>query len=339
MRLMDTANKRPLMETIYESVRTNVDRLVIAANYILALLIIGYGIMEPYSYFDMDMVPKWNDMLGFVTLVVFGIAILLFNRRDLMRSAGMYALALGAYRFLHAAPNIHRGEPTSYVFLFLTIIALNLMISGMSYLRGVTRGRKTMMLSTSLLIAANVSIILYGVHSGMSLVEYFRYMPGTVIMIVMYTVFLGILNCEQLRTKDLQEIHNRTLDEIRCTWCTMPDASIRRDAASVIYRMFRDRSDWTPVQDGGPVECEYRFEISNKKGTSHALVQKWKGMDPIFLTISDHLDGTLLHAYRFEATSVIVENDDAVNGTWMRLDSDSGTCMNLRIADIEEGSS
>ena len=333
---MDASEKKLLMKRLHESVHRNVDHLFIAANYILAVLMIGYGILEPYSYTVADIVPEWNQIIGFTALVVFGVAIILFSGKDLMRSAGMYALALGIYRFMYAAPHIHRGEALSTIYLILALIGLNLIITGISYLRGTTRGRIVMMVSTSLLIVINASTIIYGVHIGMSLVEYIQTMPGTFVMIVMYLVLLGILNCEQLRSRDLMEIHNRTLDKIRCTWCTMPNAYIPRDVARKVASMFVDRSGWTRVSDGGPVECEYRFQIGNQKDVTHVLMQKWKGYESIFLTISDHLDGTLLHAYRFEATSVAVENDDVSSGTWMRLNSDVGTCLGLEIRDSEE---
>lgn len=316
-------------------VHRSVDVVLGLSNYILAALMVAFGTVQLiYAYTDEYTTLTWLLALSYIVMLVGGAVIILDRNRNLLRAVGIYALALGFYRFIFSFPSIEPGNPYGMVSIVVCALAINLMISGRSYLKGVSRGRRLAMISTFLLLMVCVTLFITLMHAGLGLVDCMKLMPGAFVMSIMYAFFIGILDSEELRSSDILAIHNDTLDKIRCIQYTDPRTSIPRETALVLAKVFEDRSDWHPVDDGGPAECEYRFVIENKDKGSEVLMQKWKGSESIYFTISDYLDGTILQAYRFEADSVCTDGDPSIC-SWVRIFGKKGVCMQLAVDDPE----
>ncbi len=305
-------------------------------NFILAALMVVYSLEELYQVhiYSEFFTYEWYEIGRYLILLLGGSIILLDRNRNLLRSVGIYALSLGGYRFLSAAPKIHAGSMEGVLYLAITILAINLMISGRSFLRGVSRNRISLILCTLVLFLINLSTIVFMIHLGGTLNDVIQTMPGVVIMCVLYLFYIGLLDSEVLCASDVLAIHNETLNKIRRTQYTDPESTISEEDALVLSRSFEDRSDWAQVLDGGPVECEYRFRMKNVDGVSEILVQKWVGSDELYFTISDHLDGTLIQAHRFSATSALIHTDESAC-RWLLVFGKRGVCMRLMIEEPE----
>ncbi len=321
-------------QDINNFVHSSVGFVVKFYNVILAALMVIYSsdrLYENFVYYYLI----WYETLGYLFLLIGGLIILLDRNRNLLRSVGIYALALGGYRFITYAPHIHPG-PIGLFYLVITGLGINLMISGRYYLQGVSRNRISLMVSTLTILLVYMLALVFTLHMGASVRVILTEYTGQVIVCLMYAIYIGILDSETLRASDILAIHNEVLNKIRCTQYTDSETYIPLDVANVLSRAFEDRSDWTPVTDGGPATCEYRFGITNKDGRSEVLVQKWNTSDELYFTVSDHLDGTLIQAYRFSATSSILFTDE-LDCRWLRVFGRQGVCMQLRVdnPDIE----
>ena len=305
-------------------------------NFIIAALMVIYSLEELYQiHVNSEFFTyEWYEIVSNFILLLGGVIILLDRNHNLLRSVGIYALSLGGYRFFSCAPQIQAGTTLGVLYLVITIFAINLMISGRSFLRGVSRNRISLILCTLALLIIYLSYIVFMMHMGMTIEECAKFMPGVFIMCILYVFYIGLLDSEVLRASDVLAIHNETLNKIRCTQYTDPESEIPEDAALVLSRSFDDRSDWLQVLDGGPVESEYRFRMRNVDGISEVLVQKWIGSDELYFTISDHLDGTLIQAHRFSATSALIYADDS-SCRWLRIFGKKGVCMQLRVEEPE----
>ena len=262
-------------------VHRSVDVVLGLSNYILAALMVAFGAVQLiYAYTDEYTTLTWLLALSYIVMLVGGAVIILDRNRNLLRAVGIYALALGFYRFIFSFPSIEPGNPYGMVSIVVCALAINLMISGRSYLKGVSRGRRLAMISTFLLLMVYVTLFITLMHAGLGLVDCMKLMPGAFVMSIMYAFFIGILDSEELRSSDILAIHNDTLDKIRCIQYTDPRTSIPRETALVLAKVFEDRSDWHPVDDGGPAECEYRFVIENKGKGSEVLMQNGRGPNP-----------------------------------------------------------
>lgn len=325
------------MTTIYAQilnklVHRSVNLVVGLYSFILAALMVIYSVEELYQYMTIDFIDvQWYTTLSYLFLFFGGVIILIDRNRNLLRSVGIYAIALGGYRFFTAAPHVHAGTPLGFVYLIICGLAINLLISGRSFIfLKVSRNRISLMISTLTLLLVYLSSIVFMIHAGFTIRECAEFMPGAFIACLMYAFYIGILDSEVLRASDALAIHNETLNKIRCTQYTDPESYMSPEAADVLSKAFEDRSDWTLVTDGGPVDREFRFRIKNVDGTSEVLVQKWNDSEKLYFTISDHLDGTLLQAYRFSATSICRFTDE-FSHQWLRVFGRQGICMQLRV--------
>ena len=311
------------------------DVLLDFSNFALASLMAIYAAVKlATAYTDEFIELTWTLALSYIVMLVGGIAILADANRNLLRSVGIYALALGFHRFISAAPNVGPGSVIGLGYLVICVLGLNLMVSGRSYLRGVSRGRRTVMFSTFLILMCYLTQYIMLMRMGFSIEECISSSPGEAVMCVMYAVFIGIVDSEPLRSSDILEIHNEALNGLRCTQFTDPEVRISRGTAEILAAAFTDRSAWTPVSDGGPAECEFRFTVDNRDRKSEVLVQKWEGSESLYFTVSDNLDGTVLQAYRFEADSVYTDGDPSVCSR-VRMFGRSGICMQLAVDDPE----
>ncbi len=322
-------------ETLNRFVHSSVNLVVRYYSLILATLMVIFSIEELHDCFTNEFfTPDWHEVAGYLFLFFGGLVILVDRQRNLLRSVGIYALALGGYRFINSVHTIHPG-PYGLFSLVIAVLGINLMISGRFYLHGVSRNRVSLMFSTLTLLISYLLVYVFMMHMGLSFHDCVELMPGQAIMCVMYAFYIGILDSEVLRASDILAIHNETLNKIRCTQYTDPETWISQDVADVLSKAFTDRSDWTPISDGGPAVSEFRFDMKNKDGKSEVLVQNWKDSDELYFTISDHLDGTLIQAYRFAATSSIIVTDELCH-KWLRVFGRQGICLQLRVDDPVE---
>lgn len=291
-------------------VRTTVDKFFARFNMILALVFFAYAVVKIYEYGVIYDYLTWDVIASSSAVMACSILILIDRSHNLVRTVGLMAVGLGLERVFTAIPTFIPHELWSLIPLTQLILGLNLMVSGRSYMKGVTRGRMLMTLSAILIASLNISTIISMVLSNISITTCFMEMPGTFVTIFLYVMFIAVLDSAYLRSKDIMEIHNTTLEGIRNTYVQGETSFITEDVARVLNVIFSDRSAWTLVDDGSPVESEYQFKLDNRIGRSYMILQKWKESDVIHATVTDHSVGTIIHAQRFDLIDVYLDGDD-----------------------------
>lgn len=323
-----------IMARLSTLVKYGVERMFVRLNLILALLLATYALIVLYQFHTHDM-ATWDSDLSCAVMLVCSILILVDRDRNLMRSVGLMSIAIGCQRALTSIPMLVPHDVQSLLPLAQIILGINLMVSGRSYMRGVSRGRVMMTISTMLILIITISLIIILLGMGLSFMDCLRMMPETFNMILLYVVFLAVLDSEPLRKNDIMEIHNATLKGIRNTYVQSGSSYVTEDVAGVLLRTLTDRGSWNPVSDGGPVESEYRFQMDSLEGISYVTLQKWAGSDAVHATICDHSEGTLIHAQRFDVRDVYLDGDTVAGSEIITVVGD-GRCFELRIMHPEE---
>lgn len=314
------------------AVHRAVDRTFFIAGYALALLMVAFACLQILLYLSYDMLPPLNYTLGYIMLIACGAIILTVGKRNMVSTIGLYAIGLGSYRVLTTMTSIVPGSVFTFFSIAVVLLGFNMLITGISYLRGVSRARITMMASAALLASFYLGTFLYSIYKGAPAWTALKGNLSLVVNAIMYVVLFYILDSDIIRERDRMEIHNDVLDRIRCTYCTDPDSCIAQADARVLSKAFSDRSSWTPLTDGGPAECEYSFSIRNGEETSHVLLQKWVDSERIHVTVTDHPGGALITAYRFSVDDVVY---DRTSFAWVRLIGGNGHCVHLRVEGSE----
>ena len=294
---------------VTQGVRQTVDVALVKVNIILAVMMMIFSFLEIYVDFsEGDINPL--HIIGDSGMIICAALIILDRDRNLLRTTGLMAVGFGFYRICMHVLNIHSHDIHSLPDLIIVILGFNLIYSGTRYIKGINRGRLTLLASMSGMVAMVSLLYILLMMLGMTLWECIQILPDIFAMMVLYIMFIGVLDSEPLRNRDVLEIQNKALDGMRRTTTQSPGTGVYEDEAEIILKTFTDRSDWTAIDDGGPVEREYRFRVSDGKESSFVIMQKWKNSETIHVTVSDHDRGTLIQAYRFDADSLFIDGTD-----------------------------
>ena len=286
------------------------------------------GIMFIWRTYDYGSSITEYDLLDWVTLLdmLIGGTILILNpRRTFNSSIGIYAITMGLMSFCSnwadiGSRMIDDGDSFLSFFSFIddvifivnlvmVILSINLMISGIYYLRGRARGTMGMMNRAAFMLFISLFYIFYDIGTGeyKSLWALATNEPEMIIQAFMFFVLLLIMDSDEARSYNTKNRLSRSTDAIRYSNTMDKRSFIELEDARALADP--TMSSWTEPNDGGPVEKEFRFPIQTQGGASHVTVQKWAGSDKFYLTISDHEKGTNIRATRLAAESFVLSED------------------------------
>ncbi len=296
-------------------------------DVLVGISFLAMGIIFIWRTYDFGSSITEYDLLDWVTLldVLIGGSILILNpRRTFSSSIGIYAITMGLMSFCSnwadiGSKMIDEDDFLSFfsfiddiifiVNLAMVILSINLMISGIYYLRGRARGTIGMMNRAAFMLFISLFYIFVDLHTGdyKDLWDLAVNEPETIIQAFMFLVLLLIMDTDEARSYNTKNRLGRSTDAIRYS-NTMDKRSFieLEDARALVDPTM---SNWTDPDDGGPVEKEFRFPIQTQGGASHVTVQKWAGSDRFYLTISDHEKGTNIRATRLAAESFVLSED------------------------------
>ncbi len=296
-------------------------------DVLVGISFLAMGIIFIWRTYDFGSSITEYDLLDWVTLldVLIGGSILILNpRRTFSSSIGIYAITMGLMSFCSNWADIGSNmfdeddflsffsfidDIIFIVNLAMVILSINLMISGIYYLRGRARGTIGMMNRAAFMLFISLFYIFVDLHTGdyKDLWDLAVNEPETIIQAFMFLVLLLIMDTDEARSYNTKNRLGRSTDAIRYS-NTMDKRSFieLEDARALVDPTM---SNWTDPDDGGPVEKEFRFPIQTQGGASHVTVQKWAGSDRFYLTISDHEKGTNIRATRLAAESFVLSED------------------------------
>ena len=267
------------------------------------------------------------DWISLLDTLIGGTILILNPRRTFNSSIGIYAITMGLLSFCNNWATIGENafdDEDSFVAMFsfigdieflinlgMVILSLNLMVSGLSYLRGRPRGTIGMMNKAAFMLFISLFYILIELAPGMgdydNLIDLMIEQPSLVIQAVMFFIFLIIMDSDEARNYNTKNRLGYSTDAIRYSNTMDKKSYIELDDARALIdpKMVA----WTELRDGGPVEKEYHFPIQTAGGASYVTVQRWRGSEKYYLTITDHERGTNIRATRMTAESFVLSED------------------------------
>lgn len=286
-------------------------------DVVIGICFILLGIAPYYTVYILGLGDGmiWQDYACSVVDVLGGLIMIFNPRRTCNRSIGVYAMVIGSTNLLGSMEDLLTIGDNLFSDLFfvyglvISILSLNLMASGVSYLRDRPRGTNGMMFRTLMLMILTLADLYLMIQIGdyESIGEMLRNIPDEFINAFMLFLFLVVMDTKEARESNWIERFAVSMGAFRRMTSTDRKSSISRTEADILCD--ETRSAWTPIDDGGPAESECRLTIRGIHGDAYMIVQKWRGRDGLFVTIADHPEGTMITATRLKINSVALEGD------------------------------
>ena len=263
----------------------------------------GWGLVHLFYFNDITMI----EGVAFTIMLLAGILVTVMRRIDLIRTIGLYALTLGLTRVMLRYVQLS-ADPSLYsilIYLPMLILAFNLMYTGSSFMRGLVIRRMSMMITTFLLTAVNLVIIMLALTFEIDI----EALTGSdylsrFIEIVMYLILIVLLDSEQIRYGTADGKHIRLLSRIRSSYRIEKDSHITPVTAECLIK--RDGPMWKEVNDG-TVEKEMSFKVYGRTMDAVIIAQIWKGHDQLYLSVVQ-AEGTIVYANRMKID--VIEGDE-----------------------------
>ncbi|MCQ2070704.1 MAG: hypothetical protein MJZ68_06210 [archaeon] len=321
-------------EIVQEIVPRFASKVLPIALRVMAVLLCAYGVYELYSLAIDNMNFYWFRPLEALAFIVCGSMILLDRRRKYVRSVGFYAIAMGISRVLSSLPYmqdiddigemffieelIARGFPVAIVGVVFLAIGMNTLLSGAMFLTGTARGKHSMQISAVVMSLLYIEMIVFLLKSGYPYDYLLEYETFVFIRILMYFFLVWLLDTREIRYGDKVSKHFQFMSAIDNTYRSRDVLSISEEDASVLCA--GPSSDgWYTLDDGGPVEKEFRFTSTSIAGDTFVTVQKWKGSDRLYFMLSAYDSGTVVYADRFSIDKVFLNGPDMAGSDTVRM--------------------
>ena len=300
-----------------------IDILVGVCFIIMGLEMVLMTYQWGYSVRDYELL----DWISLLDTFIGGTILILNPRRTFNSSIGIYAITMGLLSFCNNWANIGEGvfdDEDGFMAMFsfigdiefivnlgMVILSLNLMVSGVSYLRGRPRGTIGMMNKAAFMLFISLFYILVEMAPGMgdydNLIDLMIEEPSLILQAIMFFIFLIIMDSDEARNYNTKNRLGHSTDAIRYSNTMDKRSYIELDDARALIDP--KMGAWTELRDGGPVDKEYHFPIQTADGASYVTVQRWRGSEKYYLTITDHERGTNIRATRMTAESFVLSED------------------------------
>ncbi|MGN1044983.1 MAG: hypothetical protein ACI4Q9_03395 [Candidatus Methanomethylophilaceae archaeon] len=265
-------------------------------------------------------------------LFIGGVAILLWRHITLTNTAAIYLVCVGSGRLVTSISYMFSEVSTVFFFgMILMCLAANMIVSGVFYLRGISRNRTNTMLTVTALVVLYAAMILIVIRATGEVYATLRDNLNIVLQILMYLMLLALLDTESVRRNSPMEHVDACVGSAAACICASKDTMISEDEARRICKGFTDPGTWDRVNDGGPATYQYSFELSGRDQNMKVLVQRWEGSSKLYFTLAKDFDTSLVHANRLAASYYVLENNTVEDSSSIMLFDDDGRFMRFSI--------
>lgn len=292
----------------------------------MGILMVVYGLVRMLFVDGYDEID--NKFITNVIMIVGGVFLTLYWRRSLIRAIGIFAISLGLSRIAIFSDQIQNGNIVTVIpCCILMLIAIALVLTGISFAMGKAVRRKAMMFTTLLMLGLNLIYVTVLIVVAGGIIDFGpAFYVNNLVGGAMYIVLFYLLDSEEVRYGTFDGRHVRYLDRVRnsnrldyVTWIPKDAAEALLDPANRL---------WKPLS-GGPADSEFAFLIGGKTVTAHVIAQIWADDPRIHFTVHAN-PGSIITANRF-AADVITRVGDTI-----RIISKDGTDITLKIQGGEQ---
>jgi len=325
---------------VYNGFRNGLNSIVssIMANItvLMGVVMIIYALLGLYWDFQYD-----ENMLVSIVVYAFplalGIAILMDRHRSVFFAVGMYAIALGIARFLSYCPMIFDNNMlTEVTGLILTVMAANLVYSGLRYILSNSRGVFWVCVGSGLFAALlTVEIIMYFMTEP-NLDNFIVDEGDNTVTLAMILLYLMLVVSYPVRNSTDLARMSSAFGGYRLTNVSGPDISVDPETVAFILH-FCDgtmpESKMTGLREG-PVYYEYIFPFHDGMRYGTIFLRRWYGPNgPVYMTFSEHRDGSVIGTNTMRVIDVMVSGNRLIFG----FDGSRTGVFRIRRVDEENG--
>ena len=275
-------------------------------------------------------------LASYVLMVLAAVIILI--RKDLSNThiISIYRLALSTTRLLTHGPYLFGISTLYFVYgIVVCTVAVNMFATGVFFFKGIARNRDSVMATSLFMVFFYLMLLSFYLHYSSDVIQTLR---GNLVLIAQVLLYLLLFI-----TLDTYDVHvnsdmgrvDVTARSLRMRTGAGEKTAISESEMRVIANGFRNMAGWTKVDDGGPVEFEYRVILSMRDSNAEMLLQKWKGSDKVSFTIADSLSGSLVYAKRFLASRYVYDSTSDTAKS-VRFIDDDGNILRFHVISLEE---
>ncbi len=316
-------------------------------NIVMGIIMLAVAVVNFQYYNDLQGELFFEDVLRYGSMIIGGIVIVLDANRNVFRTISIFALCLSIGHFITAwdflSTRVDTGGDLDPIFMVMFLIGIvylylagSLLHTSYSYFKKRSVKRTNAMAVALVMISIEIIPMALMIRDGMSIMEYMEDYKGGVFYILLYLAFFVLLDSDQVRLSTVYEGAHSSMRDIRLTYAPDSLHGISADDVDLLMQPSKNKG-WTPIDDGGPAEIQMKFPIKKLRESSYVTVQKWKGSDSLYFTISSNPSGTLINAKRFEVVHISLDGKDAYSSTRIRLYSPDGSVTEMDIEQPEVG--
>ena len=316
------------VESVKLGIRKVCDWILKYQSTLMSVALVAYGIFGMIYYYGED---QLYGVAINIAPIICGLLILFDKHKSVFWAVGLYAIGIGASKLIRNLPGIFSESMFTFIFnVVFTVMAGNLVYSGVRYIRGNARSILFVILGTTAFVVLTGISLAIDFEMSDDLAEFLYYDTGYLVNMGVYLLYMGLVWSEPVRKSTDASIALRLSSGIRGVDGTMKTASIHSYAVKGIVDYIEGRSS----NDGpleGPVYSEYGFSYRDKFTTNYASLQRWNGPEgEIYMILSDHNKGSFVGI-----NSIRVKGVSVADGYLMIECADRGDAI-FRIMDTEE---
>ena len=269
-------------------------------SVMMAIVLLLYGIIAMTYYMmtlDIHGGHVLYGILMFIMPIISGILILMDKHHSVFWSVGLYAIAVGFSKVVYYIPGVFVDDLIPFVInLIFTIVACNLIYSGIRYLRGNARTIIIVLLTSTLLVVLTTISLALDFGELENLPEFIENNIDGLFSLVIYVMYIGLVWSEPVRKSTDTSVALRLSSGIRAVDGTVRRVSITDSDAQGILDFVNGKGSNTSKEElDGPVHSEYCFSYNDKFRTSYARLQRWGGPEgDIYMILADHGKGSII---------------------------------------------
>lgn len=279
----------------------------VRVEYILGGLMVFVGavsIIPSLGHVDHRLMYVASKLL----LMAMGFVIILDPKKSIMRAVGLYAIALGAGRVVRSLVGLTSPDDIQFLFsLAMIALGLNLATCGVTYMNNTSKNARRMTLTAYAIFLAYFLEIVYRAFLGEDLLKLLISKYDTVAFLIMYGVYIVILNSREIRYNIPLERVLMDVDGIGNASGVPKGASISESDLALIREGLTDNPSWNSLESG-PAGWETSLKLGGRSAGT-IIFSKMRDSGDVLVTLVSDPDGTFLQGSRFFMRSLSLEGD------------------------------